>query len=100
MSSKYFFKINDNNPLVQTLREFLYSRFYLKTPDNKVCSTVFDYSLQSMLGEYRKFNGIDRQITFFSNGSLLDEETYEQIGSEMSDGEIAMAKIERRLLGG
>ncbi len=91
MSSKYFFNIGDNNPLVQTLREFLYSRFYLKTPDNRVCSVVFDYSMQSMLADYRKFNGLDRQISFFANGSLLDEATYEQIGSEMSDAEIAMA---------
>jgi hypothetical protein len=93
MSSKYFFKIGDNNYLVQTLREFLYSRFYLKTPENEVCSTVFDYSMQSMLADYRKFNGLDRQINFFPTGSLLDEATYEQIGSEMSDAEIDLAAL-------
>jgi hypothetical protein len=93
MASKYFFQIGDNNPLVQTLREFLYSRFYLKTPDAKVCSVVFDYSMQSMLAEYRKFHGLDRQLNVFPMGSLLDEATYEQIGSEMSDAEIAMASL-------
>jgi hypothetical protein len=93
MPPKYFFKIGDNNYLVQTLREFLYSRFYLKTPANKVCSTVFDYSMQSMLTEYQKFHGLDRQNNVFVTGSLLDEATYEQIGTEMSDGEIAMASL-------
>jgi len=93
MGTKYFFKIGDNNPLVQTLREFLYSRFYITTPNVQVCSVVFDSSMQSMLAEYRKFHGLDKQRNIFSFDSLLDEATYEQIGSEMSDGEIAMASV-------
>lgn len=93
MSTNYFFKLGDNNPLVQTLREFLYSRFYVTTPANRICSTLFDYSMQTMLAEYRKFNGLDRlpNVFAFTGGSLLDEATYEQIGSDMSDGEITMA---------
>ena len=98
MGTKYFFKIGDNNPLVQTLREFLYSRFYITTPNVQVCSVVFDSSMQSMLAEYRKFHGLDRQSNIFSFDSLLDEATYEQIGSEMSDGEIAMASPHARAL--
>src|SRR5688572_1162455 len=91
MSAKYFFKRGDNNRLVQTLREFLYSRFYVTTPALRVCSTVFDHSMQTMLAEFRKFHGIDRQVQLFSTDSLLDEVTYEKIGAEMSDAEIALA---------
>jgi hypothetical protein len=50
--------------------------------------------MQSMLTEYRKFNLLDRQtsvLTLNNGTSLLDEATYEQIGSEMSDAEITMA---------
>src|SRR4030095_12575034 len=93
ISSKYFFKIGDNNYLVQTLREFLYSRFYLTTPANKVCSTVFDYSMQSMLAEYRKFNGLNGQNNIFVTGTILDKETYEQIGTEMTELEIELAAV-------
>jgi hypothetical protein len=91
--ASYFFKIGNSHPFVQTLREFLYSRFYLKTPSVQVCSVVFDSSMQSMLADYRKFHGLDRQRTIFSFDSLLDEATYEKIGSEMSDDEIAMASV-------
>jgi len=93
MASKYFFKIGDNNYLVETLRQFLYSRFYVNTPANQICSTIFDSSMQSMLGEYQKFHGLAQQNSLFITGSILDEATYEQIGTELSDAEIAMAAV-------
>jgi hypothetical protein len=93
MSSKYFFKPGDQNYVVNRLREFLYSRFYIKTPANKVCSNTFDSSMQSMLAEYQKFHGLSKQDNVFNAGSILDEATYEKIGAEMSGAEIDLASL-------
>src|SRR5687767_12829533 len=93
MSSKYFFKPGDQNYVVNRLREFLYSRFYIKTPANKVCSNTFDASMQSMFGEYQKFHGLSKQDNVFNFGSILDEATYEKIGAEMSGAEIDLASL-------
>ncbi len=91
--SKYFFKIGDNNYLVETLRQFLYSRIYLKQPWKKVCSTVFDSAMQAMLVEYRKFHRLDVFDIPFGTISVLDEDTYLQIGTELNDAQIALAAV-------
>lgn len=93
MSSKYFFKIGEQNYVVNRLREFLYSRFYIKTPPNKVCSNTFDASMRDMLAEYQKFHGLNKQNNVFNAGSILDEATYEQIGKEMTAVEIDLAGL-------
>ena len=91
MSSPYFFKNGDRHFVVDKLREFLYSRWYLTTvPKHKVCSAVFDSSLTTMITEYQRYhrlrpnNSTVNLNTLLSANSILNESTYEQIGSEMT----------------
>lgn len=96
MYTKYFFKLGDKNLLVDNLRQFLYSRFYLTTPANKVCSDVFDSSMISMITDYQSFNRLNQNSNVFANsylsaGSILNTATYEQIGTEMNPFEIDSA---------
>src|SRR5688500_3717007 len=94
MFSRYFFKVGDNHPLVEALRQFLYARWYLKSPPVKICSTVFDSSMQSLIAAYRKHHRLDQHLNIFALGSILDVPTYEQIGTEMSDAEVASAALD------
>lgn len=89
----YFFKVGDKDYLVDVLRQFLYSRFYVKTPPQMVCSTVFDRTMETMLADFRRFHGFPEQTSIFSMGSLLDEAVYRKMGREMTDGEIDHAAL-------
>jgi len=49
--------------------------------------------MKSMLAEYQKHHGLKQQNILFNADGLLNEETYEQIGKEMSTVEIDMTAL-------
>jgi hypothetical protein len=89
----YFFKIGDKAPLVDILRQFLYSLFYVTSVKARVSSDVFDQSMVSMLAEFRKFHGLGDAFGAFWGESLLDEATYLKIGELMNDVEVEFAAL-------
>lgn len=91
--SRYFFKVGDKDYLVDALRQFLYSQWYIQAPTPQICSTAFDGSMQNMVAQFRRHHGLSDINPVFSMDSLLDKETYRLIGGGMTDLEIALAGL-------
>ena len=75
-ATKYFFRIGARSTVIASLKEFLNSCTYLKTINNR--TPVYDETLRSSVAEYQKHHSLQIQDGF------LNEETYAQLGREMT----------------
>lgn len=79
----YFFKIGSRNPIIYKLkRVFFNTRPYLKIKNT--ATEVFDDVFRNSIAEFQQYYRLNIQ-----DGSL-NEETYSQIGKELSDVSIDM----------
>lgn len=77
---EYFFVIGFQSPIILKLKEFFGSRLYLKYQNNR--TNIFDDELQTIILQYQNYHRLKLQSGF------LNEETYAQIGKEMSEVQI------------
>lgn len=83
--SKYFFKLGSRSPIIVRLKKTLNTFPYLTAKNNT--TDFFDSQLESSLAEYQKYHRLKVQ-----DGSL-NQETYLQLGNDLSDVQIDMISL-------
>lgn len=83
--TQYFPAIGQSNSILIYLKQFMNARSYLKARSDN--TPIFDAQLQFQLTEFQRYHHLKTQNGF------LNEETYAQIGKEMSDIQIDMLSL-------